>query len=236
MKEETIKNVNEEELRKMFREGIPFKVKVTPEVSEKIQKIGFEEGVKWAGGRKEVGHTEEPGLFFNIDHNFAFAYTYEIGSYFSSQKEQEICFIETKEEKSFFSSQQEIWKYLVEEEGRKVVMIGDETRVLGFKDGVMHNFYVNGFEGVHDATLAIPSNWKPYVEKLWYENIPEQGVLCWIGDEESCVLNKKSADIVTRYLGDSYPYPFLTRQGSGYRYATPLTKEEVENLIWKEKE
>lgn len=233
MKEKTVKNVNEEELRKMFREGIPFKVKVTPEVSEKIQKIGFEEGVKWAEGRKEINHTEEPGLFFNIDHKFT--YFYEIGSYFSSQKEQEICFIETKEEKSFFSSQQEIWKYLVEEEGRKVVMIGDETRVLGFKDGTIHNFYVNGFEGAHYTTFAIPSNWKPYTEpKPWYEEIPEQGVLCWIGDEESCVLNKKSADIVTRYLGDSYS--FLIRQGSMYGYAIPLTKEEVENLTWKEKE
>lgn len=150
-------------------------------------------------------------------------------------KEETVKNVNEEEEKSFFSSQQEIWKYLVEEEGRKVVMIGDETRVLGFKDGVIHNFYVNGFEGAQYAQFSIPFNWKPYTEpKPWYEEIPEQGVLCWIGDTENSVLNKKSADIVTRYLGGSYP--FLIRQGSTYGYAIPLTKEEVENLTWKEKE
>lgn len=229
MKEETIKNVNEEELRKMFRNKESFKIRVTPELSRTIQKIGFEEGVKWADGTKEISYEENPSLFYED----AFYTDRGSDNYFSSVKIQEICFIETKE-KSFFSSQQEIWKYLSEEEGRKVIHTRDAMQIVGFKEGNLYNFAENRQSYIDFVPHYL---WKPYIEKEtkpWYENIPEQGVLCWIGDDESCVLNKKSADIVTRYLGGSSP--FLIRQGSMYRYAIPLTREEVENLIWKKKE
>lgn len=231
MKEETIKNVNEEELRKMFRNKESFKIRVTPELSRTIQEIGFEEGISWSSRDKEILYEENPFLFYED----AFYTDRGSDNYFSSVKIQEICFIETKE-KSFFSTQQEIWKYLVEEEGRKVFRIEKENQLVGFKEGELWNFKEDRKSHVD---FIYSSNWKPYVEKPyvekpWYESIPEQGVFCWIGDDESCVLNKKSADIVTRYLGGSSP--FLIRQGSMYRYAIPLTREEVENLIWKKKE
>lgn len=227
MKEEIVKNVNEEELRKMFRNKESFKIRVTPELSRTIQEIGFEEGSSWSSGDKEILYEENPFLFYEG----AFYTDRGRDNYFSSIEIQEICFIETKE-KSFFSSQKEIWKYLVEEEGRKVFHIGKENQLVGFKEGELWNFKEDRKSHID---FVYSSKWKLYVEKPWYENIPEQGVLCWIGDDETSVLTKKLINIVVSYtIHNSFPYTL--KSGCTYKFAIPLTKEEVENLIWKKKE
>ena len=229
MKEETIKIVEEEELREMFRKVIPFKIEVTPELSEKIQEIGFEEGVCWWNEKRFVEYTDAPVLVFDGDKEFT--YCSEIDDYFENLSEQEISFKET-EEKPFFSSQQEIWKYLLEEEGRRVYGNNEPGTTVGFNNGTLWDWKENKRSY---ACFIVPEVWKPYIEKQWYENIPKHGILCWVADSEEQLIAKERLKVVISY-SVYCSYPFTTKQGTTFKYATPLTKEEVENLIWKREE
>ena len=58
-----------------------------------------------------------------------------------------------------FKSQQEIWKYLSEDESRRV--ISDNGSIVGFKDGKLFNFTC---QAVIDAALGYPELFKPYIE------------------------------------------------------------------------
>ena len=49
--------------RKYLRDKIDMKIRVTPELSDELQKIAFEEGVKWVSGRAEALYTEEPVFY-----------------------------------------------------------------------------------------------------------------------------------------------------------------------------
>ncbi len=63
----------------------------------------------------------------------------------------------------------------------------------------------------------------------WHKNIPNQGVLCWVWDEEEDV---KAIRNVTGYT-DYSSYSFRGDDDFGWFHAQPLTREEVEHLILK---
>ena len=68
------------------------------------------------------------------------------------------------------------------------------------------------------------------IEPKWYDNIPTQGILCWV-----TTTRKLSSTI--RFINDykegkDYPfYCWLT--GQAYKEVTPLTKEEVMQFIYQ---
>ena len=63
-------------------------------------------------------------------------------------------------------------------------------------------------------------------EIFWQEDIPEQGVLCWVwdnGGKEGATISK-----ITSYetgWGEDYPYK---DHENGWQHARPLTNEEIE--------
>jgi hypothetical protein len=63
-------------------------------------------------------------------------------------------------------------------------------------------------------------------EPKWYENIPEQGVLCWVSD---VIGNKTNIHLITKYI-QMNEFPYVTKN-SCYKYATPLMLEEAEQYI-----
>lgn len=68
-----------------------------------------------------------------------------------------------------------------------------------------------------------------YHEQKWYENIPEQGVLCWISDFDE---NSKSImHIITRYDKNRDHSNFISKSQTQWRYATPVTADEIEKCI-----
>ena len=62
-------------------------------------------------------------------------------------------------------------------------------------------------------------------EPEWYENIPEHGVLCWVDD-----INETARNIIERItfvVNEHEFYRFRSRE-TIWKYATPLTNEEIE--------
>lgn len=65
--------------------------------------------------------------------------------------------------------------------------------------------------------------WKEWtVESHWYENIPSEGVLCWVKDE---VDDECEVDTVILYNTESKDYPFKGRR-EGWTHATPVKPSE----------
>lgn len=85
-------------------------------------------------------------------------------------------------------------------------------------------------------SFALISLWDRYAEfcvrkeEQWYDNIPEQGVLCWVKTRP------EHRGIVRTVIGCSKKCvpPYLTDTGANWTYATPLTKEEVLHYVYGE--
>jgi hypothetical protein len=60
----------------------------------------------------------------------------------------------------------------------------------------------------------------------WYENIPQRGVLCWVDDFDP--KDKVVIDIIYRVDNENID-KFKGRETS-WRYATPLTNEELDQF------
>lgn len=61
----------------------------------------------------------------------------------------------------------------------------------------------------------------------WWENIPEHGVLCWVSDIDESV--EKMLFLIIGVDDDDDIYRFKSIQ-SAWKYATPLTNEEIERF------
>lgn len=64
-------------------------------------------------------------------------------------------------------------------------------------------------------------------EPEWWENIPEHGVLCWVSD--LCDYPKMYISLVLEYRKDEMKKFWLGERGA-FRYAVPLTNEEIEGF------
>ena len=53
-------------------------------------------------------------------------------------------------------------------------------------------------------------------EPEWYENIPGHGVLCWVSD-----IDESTRNVIDRIKDENK---------KGWKYATPLTNEEIERF------
>ena len=64
-----------------------------------------------------------------------------------------------------------------------------------------------------------------FVENKWYEDIPEEGVICWVWD------NNEVRNHVTLVMGydDSVEYPFRKGPLSGWKNAIPVKPSECFN-------
>lgn len=96
-------------------------------------------------------------------------------------------------------------------EGTKICY--NEGRVQPFRSGA---------EPLH-YNLDEYKNWQ--TKQNWDENIPEQGILCWVSGTDK--LEKDLATIVTYSDGKIYRDSYACE----WEYATPLTKEEALKYI-----
>ena len=69
---------------------------------------------------------------------------------------------------------------------------------------------------------------KVETEILWYDNLPVEGVLCWVKDRE---FEQTSLQLVLAYdIKASISSPFMTQETS-WRIATPLTQDEIKVFL-----
>jgi hypothetical protein len=62
----------------------------------------------------------------------------------------------------------------------------------------------------------------------WYENIPSQGVLCWVSDKNPKI--KFGLACITKVAVGNYQ-EYVDRNDISWSYATPLTNEEIEQFL-----
>jgi hypothetical protein len=136
-----------------------------------------------------------------------------------------------------FASQQEVWEYLVAggmvQTNKGVYRMVDKQLSLlsppnSWVSGANCNFndYRQVIKYLEEANSPQKVN--------WYDNIPEQGILCWISDGNKSPTYKQKGTlpgIVLQYKKDS-PMPFRVN-GCSRKYAIPLTQEEANNLIYQ---
>jgi hypothetical protein len=119
----------------------------------------------------------------------------------------------------------ECYKALLGGEKLKNKSFRDKSFYVYLNDGILMNnrgeedlFYFN-----------VPELWEIYEEPKWYENIPEGGVLCWVSDtkkdDEECI-----AAICHHNEKVNNSYTELDVE-VGWKYATPLTKEEIQVFL-----
>lgn len=61
------------------------------------------------------------------------------------------------------------------------------------------------------------------VKEEWYNNIPSEGVPCWVSDHDN--RSKHATSSITTYDRSS-PYPFQSAPGYRWKYATPIKPSE----------
>ncbi len=69
--------------------------------------------------------------------------------------------------------------------------------------------------------------YKEVIEKPWYENIPEQGRLCWV------FANRKKLVNVKEYIPNS-DFPYVIDRANQYSEAVPLTNKEIKQFLQDE--
>jgi len=61
-------------------------------------------------------------------------------------------------------------------------------------------------------------------KKPWYKNIPEHGILCWVGD----AAHEKFIEVIAGITEDA---KFIALNGELWSMAVPLTNEEIMKFI-----
>ena len=66
-------------------------------------------------------------------------------------------------------------------------------------------------------------------EPKWYDNIPEQGVLCFVAQKQ----HELEQSQLVRIIFEFFDGRFKQRNGFVWKYARPVTLEEIQHLIYK---
>lgn len=146
--------------------------------------------------------------------------TIEANAYFP-----EDCLELFEEKEVKFTSQQDVMKYLVE--GGKITGVDKITDIVYFENGEIrseeHRVYTVGMD--YKA-------WKPYSKpkpKPWREDIPEQGVLCWVSDYSET--RQSVIRLVIQYI-ENVTFPYRSTD-SGFKYAIPVTLEGITKYVYQ---
>ena len=119
-----------------------------------------------------------------------------------------------------FKNQAEIWQHLLN--GGLVISKVTST-IAKMIDGNLC-FYPS--RNSLNASFTSFSDWKPFVEPKWHDNIPEHGYYCYVSD-------KKENPDNTDYLAKVFSYKgrvFYTKD-SWFNYATPVKPGELDKFI-----
>ena len=73
------------------------------------------------------------------------------------------------------------------------------------------------------------------IVREWYENIPQQGRLCWVWDnylDEPCDSMQRTITVINRYSVEEKL--FISIRNVPWRYAAPLTNDEIKQFLTQE--
>jgi len=112
-----------------------------------------------------------------------------------------------------FKTQEELHRFLLDGGTIEYIESVDGNTILSYQDGQI--CYQDGRKA--SFLFAMPEEWKPYVKKEWYEQIPEDGVWC-------CIENEGEVNHIFKYRKDTY----MTK--IDLSKCKPITKEFYEEM------
>lgn len=115
-----------------------------------------------------------------------------------------------------FKNHQEMWEHLLS--GGEICLVSKPSVRAKMENGSVNTPY----------NIGAPAFWMPYEKPKWYENIPEQGILCRVWDVPRIEYVHK----VVSYIVDS-PFPYEDERSTCWHFAEPLTYQEAIDLIYK---
>jgi len=105
-----------------------------------------------------------------------------------------------------------------------VERIGERNGKLLLELGYPVSIFLDG------VRFETPTKYYPYIEsKEWYEEIPEQGILCWVWDRAN--IHYKSLKLIKRKSLNTGRY--VTDANVLYDNAVPVTEKEIMHFIYK---
>lgn len=214
-----------QEIEEWIKNKKHFIIEVTPELSEIIQNICFKYGLSWLfvkeGAEGKVRYINRPYLFIekHITH-YTSVPSPHIG----------LPIVKLKEVKTL-TTQEDCWKALSE---GKQLRNKYSSNIYGLVGGRLE-LIIRNSNAPHVETISFHSSygWEIYEEpKEWYENIPEQGILCWVttsyGD------TRVNPVLIIKYVPEhEFGFKFRTIGGDHLPIAIPLTLEEIDKYIYK---
>ena len=226
-----IKSDNEltyQELEDKIKKGEHLVLKVTKEQDARVQELWFSLDKTWFTGLKGFissywNNTEGDHIYLYLEDTLAWSLVYFTG--------KQTCIYSLKEEQQItsFNTQQEIWEYLIKE-GEVISNTGVRFKLI---NGEVHTLLVTSDRyQAGGASFSHVSKYKPYIQPKWYDNIPKQGILCWVWDtldgtkDVGIIHAIKEDDKSIRYLDNHNQYL--------WEYAVPITEEEIMKYIYKE--
>lgn len=133
-----------------------------------------------------------------------------------------------------FESTADIFKHLLE--GGYVTYAAEPKALIGFTENKkLEYFKLDGtpIRQTCHANFSLYHNWYPAIPTTkieWYENIPEQGILCWVHDHYKDRQLPLGLKVITGYV----PTAKVFLHGkTHFKYAKPATLEEVQQYIYK---
>jgi len=90
---------------------------------------------------------------------------------------------------------------------------------------------IGSWEKINSTTSEYPftlMEWQKFkLKQEWYDNIPEEGVLCWVSDDSINTYSKKTARRVYTYRPNYQKKFEVDANHKQYKFAIPVTKEEI---------
>jgi hypothetical protein len=129
-----------------------------------------------------------------------------------------------------FDKSWELIKFLEEDLENKLYTQKEGSVYFMAVEGALRK-YRSEDENDYGTPICLPTVQKTYYidvpDPEWYENIPKQGVLCWVSDEDSTARDRLV--VITLYA--AYHHPFRNSRGVGWLFATPATYESISHLL-----
>jgi len=212
----------------------PFKCRVGVHESQLVQELLFKNNITWSikGGERELHGVGDGNLtigYFLNDYCIT-RYVLPADEYNYLHWDVTEVIIKTEEVPQTYTNIKEVMEALL---AGKVLLSSNGNAIYKLKDNKVLNKSATLGNAWTNSNL-FPQYLVPSTEyippKEWYEQIPEEGVLCWVDDRKDSVLT--STAVIVAYL-EITSYPFVSKSGSQWIYAKPLTQEEANKLIYK---
>jgi hypothetical protein len=183
---------------------------------------------------KEVTLETEDSYTLKGSNGFLYSKSLTGSVYSSEHSEFDIVEEIVKESVTTFTTQQEVYKHLAS--GGYVRLYTDS--ICGFtEEGTLAVFDNYGsFMYPSDKTFTNASQWQvatlePKPVPRWEDALKDKKILCRVGDDKNYMPRIALVSGFTE--GHTYPYLIKLEEDDLYRFAVPLTLEEVTNYIYE---